>query len=104
VGLQDRHGLSGVEGAQVVASRIRIGTRKSVMALAQTEEIARRLNAVAPDIDVEIVKFETTGDSSDQQAVAAWRQGRRIRCRNPQGNHFGRIARGDAFAEGHAGQ
>jgi hydroxymethylbilane synthase len=32
------------------------------MALAQTEEIARRLTAVAPDIEVEIVKFETTGD------------------------------------------
>src|ERR1700726_4750289 len=32
------------------------------MALAQTEEIARRLIAVAPGIDVEIVKFETTGD------------------------------------------
>jgi hydroxymethylbilane synthase len=32
------------------------------MALAQTEEIARRLIALAPDIDVEIVKFETTGD------------------------------------------
>ena len=32
------------------------------MALAQTEEIARRLTAAAPDIDVEIVKFETTGD------------------------------------------
>jgi hydroxymethylbilane synthase len=32
------------------------------MALAQTEEIARRLNAIAPDRDVEIVKFETTGD------------------------------------------
>jgi hydroxymethylbilane synthase len=47
----------------VVAIRIRIGTRKSVMALAQTEEIARRLTAVAPDIDTEIVKFETTGDS-----------------------------------------
>jgi hydroxymethylbilane synthase len=46
-----------------VAIRIRIGTRKSVMALAQTEEIARRLNAIAPDLDVEIVKFETTGDS-----------------------------------------
>ena len=42
---------------------MRIGTRKSVMALAQTEEIARRLTAVAPDVDVEIVKFETTGDS-----------------------------------------
>jgi hydroxymethylbilane synthase len=42
---------------------MRIGTRKSVMALAQTEEIARRLTAVAPDVDTEIVKFETSGDS-----------------------------------------
>jgi hydroxymethylbilane synthase len=47
----------------VVAIRIRIGTRKSAMALAQTEEIARRLIAAAPDVEVEIVKFETTGDS-----------------------------------------
>jgi hydroxymethylbilane synthase len=47
----------------VVAIRIRIGTRKSAMALAQTGEIARRLKAAAPDIDVEIVKFETTGDA-----------------------------------------
>jgi hydroxymethylbilane synthase len=46
----------------VVAIRIRIGTRKSAMALAQTEEIARRLTAIAPDIEVEVVKFETTGD------------------------------------------
>ena len=46
----------------MVAIRIRIGTRKSVMALAQTQEIARRLTAAVPDIDVEIVKFETTGD------------------------------------------
>jgi hydroxymethylbilane synthase len=46
-----------------VAIRIRIGTRKSAMALAQTEEIARRLTAAAPGVDVEIVKFETTGDS-----------------------------------------
>jgi hydroxymethylbilane synthase len=46
-----------------VAIRIRIGTRKSVMALAQTEEIARRLIAAAPELDVEVVKFETTGDS-----------------------------------------
>jgi hydroxymethylbilane synthase len=50
-------------GASVVAIRIRIGTRKSVMALAQTEEIARRLSAVTPDIEVEVVKFETTGDA-----------------------------------------
>jgi hydroxymethylbilane synthase len=46
----------------VVAIRIRIGTRKSTMALVQTAEIARRLTASVPDIDVEIVKFETTGD------------------------------------------
>src|ERR1700683_5743291 len=32
------------------------------MALAQTEEIARRLTAIMPDREVEIVKFETTGD------------------------------------------
>jgi hydroxymethylbilane synthase len=42
---------------------MRIGTRKSTMALAQTEEIARRLAAAAPDIGVEIVKFETVGDT-----------------------------------------
>lgn len=47
----------------MVAIRIRIGTRKSAMALAQTEEIARRLTAAVSDIDVEIVKFETTGDA-----------------------------------------
>ena len=47
----------------MAAIRIRIGTRKSVMALAQTEEIARRLTAAVPGLDVEIVKFETTGDS-----------------------------------------
>jgi hydroxymethylbilane synthase len=47
----------------VVAVSMRIGTRKSVMALVQTEDIARRLSEVAPDLDVEIVKFETVGDS-----------------------------------------
>jgi len=45
---------------------------QSVMALAQTEEIARRLTAAAPDIDVEIVKFETSGDSDQTgQAVCS---------------------------------
>jgi hydroxymethylbilane synthase len=47
----------------MAATLIRIGTRKSTMALAQTEEIARRLKAAVPDVNVEIVKFETTGDS-----------------------------------------
>ena len=43
-----------------MTERLRIGTRKSAMALAQTEEIARRLKAFGTE--VEIVKFETTGD------------------------------------------
>lgn len=47
----------------MTAVSMRIGTRKSTMALAQTEEIARRLTAAAPGLDVEIVKFETRGDT-----------------------------------------
>src|ERR1700732_1168478 len=47
----------------MAAIRVRIGTRKSAMALAQTAEIARRLSTAAPEVEVEIVKFETTGDS-----------------------------------------
>lgn len=50
---------------------MRIGTRKSAMALAQTEEIARRLTAVTPDIDVEIVKFETSGDQDQTSKLLA---------------------------------
>lgn len=49
-------------GEPLVVSSMRIGTRKSTMALAQTEEIARRLRGAIPDFGVEIVKFETVGD------------------------------------------
>src|ERR1700736_5925331 len=52
--------MRGDKGARVVTERLRIGTRKSAMALAQTEEIARRL--MAKGVETEIVKFETTGD------------------------------------------
>ena len=41
---------------------LRIGTRKSAMALAQTDEVARLLRAANPGLDVEIVRFETRGD------------------------------------------
>ena len=41
---------------------MRIGTRRSTMALARTKEIARRLSAAASDLDVEIVKFKAVGD------------------------------------------
>src|SRR3954447_11229947 len=55
----------------MAAIRLRIGPRKSAMALAQTEEIARRLTAAVPDIDVEIVKFETTGDADQTSKLLA---------------------------------
>src|SRR6201747_409809 len=42
---------------------MRIGTRKTVMALAQTEAIAARLSSAVSELDVEIVKFETIGDT-----------------------------------------
>lgn len=45
-----------------MTDQMRIGTRKSTMALAQTEEIARRLNVAAPELAVEIVKFDPVGD------------------------------------------
>src|SRR3954452_11099826 len=55
----------------MAAIRLRIGTRKSGMALAPTEEIAGRLTAAVPDIDVEIVKFETTGDADQTSKLLA---------------------------------
>jgi hydroxymethylbilane synthase len=46
----------------VSAQTLRIGTRKTAMAMAQTEEVARLLRASASDLTVEIVRFETRGD------------------------------------------
>lgn len=42
--------------------KIRIGTRKSPLALAQAEEVARRLQAHWPEQEVELVKITTSGD------------------------------------------
>ena len=89
----------------MAATRIRIGTRKSVMALAQTEEIARRLTAAVPDLDVEIVKFETTGDTDQtSKLLPHGGKGGAFVARNPRGRCCGRTACRDAFAQGHAGQ
>jgi hydroxymethylbilane synthase len=46
----------------VSGQSLRIGTRKSAMAIAQTEEIARLLCLRTADLDVQIVRFETRGD------------------------------------------
>ena len=89
----------------VVAILMRIGTRKSTMALAQTEEIARRLVAAAPEVDVEIVKFETIGDT-DQTSKLLMHGGKggAFVARDPRRRAVGQAARRDAFAEGHARQ
>ena len=52
---------------------MRIGTRKSTMALAQTGEIARQLRDAFPALAVEIVKFDTRGD--DDQVGKLLRHG-----------------------------
>ena len=84
---------------------MRIGTRKSAMALAQTEEIARRLTAAAPDIDVEIVKFETTGDIDQTgKLLPHGGKGGAFVAEIRDAVAVRRIARRDAFAQGHAGQ
>jgi hydroxymethylbilane synthase len=54
--------ISGSNGDIVSRQILRIGTRKTAMAMAQTEEVARLLRASASDLTVEIVRFETRGD------------------------------------------
>ena len=49
-------------GDLVSGQTLKIGTRKSAMALAQTEAIARLLRAADPALDVEIVEFENRSD------------------------------------------
>ena len=57
---------SGYRGDEDVAQRLKIGTRKSAMALAQTEEIARRLTAAVRGLDVEIVNEKTPRSWTDR--------------------------------------
>ncbi len=52
---------------------MRIGTRKSAMALAQTDEIVRQLKAAWPGLAVEAVRFDTRGD--DDQVSKLLRHG-----------------------------
>ena len=95
----------GVEWSVSVAIRLRIGTRKSAMALAQTAEIARRLAAAAPGIDVEIVKFETTGDSDQTgKLLPHGGKGGAFVAEIRNAVLVGRTACRDAFAQGHARQ
>ena len=91
--------------AQGLMVHLRIGTRKSVMALAQTKEIAAAADRGRPGSRGRDRQVRNHGRfRSDQQAAAAWRQGRRVRRRDPRRGRVGTAAGRDAFAEGHAGQ
>jgi len=58
------------------------GTRKSTMALAKPRRSRYRLKAAAPELDVEIVKFETVGDTDpDQQLLQHGGKGGAFVCR-----------------------
>ena len=73
--------------------------------LPRPRKLRRRLSAAAPDLNVEIVKFETVGDT-DQTSKLLMHGGKggafvaEIRA----AVRVGQVARGDAFAQGHARQ
>jgi hydroxymethylbilane synthase len=49
---------------------IKIGTRKSPLALAQAEEVSNRLRALWPELAVELVKITTSGDRFSDKPLA----------------------------------
>ncbi len=50
--------------------KIRLGTRKSALALAQSEEVKARLMAAWPNLEVELVKITTSGDKFTEFPLA----------------------------------
>ena len=84
---------------------LRIGTRKSAMALAQTDEVARLLRSANPGLDVEIVKFETRGDQDQtSKLLRHGGKGGAFVAEIRAGHARRRIAGRDAFAERRARQ
>lgn len=51
--------------------KIKIGTRKSKLALAQTQMVADRISKVFPETEIEIIKISTTGDKILNKPLAA---------------------------------
>jgi len=54
-----------------VASRLRIATRKSQLALWQAEHVASLLRAAHPGIEIELVPLVTQGDRIQDRSLAA---------------------------------
>lgn len=54
---------------------IRIGTRASRLAMAQTESVLVALRAIAPDIEIEVVPIRTEGDRIQHTIPEGWGKG-----------------------------
>lgn len=52
--------------------KIRIGTRKSRLALAQTEQVANELKQIHPDLDIELIPMSTKGDKTLDKPLEAF--------------------------------
>ena len=50
---------------------LRIATRKSPLALWQTEHVAARLRALHPDLDVRLIPMSTRGDEVLDRSLSA---------------------------------
>ena len=86
---------------------MRIGTRKSAMALAQTEEIARRLAAAVPasrSRSSRCSKLETGDADQISKLLPHGGKGGAFVRQIRDAVLAGRAACRDAFAQGHAGQ
>ena len=55
-----------------MVNKIRIGTRSSVLAIVQTEYVAKQLKAVLPHLEIEIVKMSTKGDERLNQSLSSF--------------------------------
>ena len=51
---------------------IKIGTRKSRLALAQTEMLIKTLKNRFPNVEIETVYISTTGDKTLDKPLTAW--------------------------------
>ena len=49
--------------------KLRLGTRESKLAMLQTELVAAAIHEKFPEIELEIIKFKTTGDKFLQQRL-----------------------------------
>lgn len=55
-----------------MSRKIKIGTRKSKLAIAQTEQVVRELKEIEPSLEIELVPMSTNGDRTLDQPLEAF--------------------------------